>query len=544
MNMSGARRWWALGALAISVLVVGLDLTVLNLALPTLARDLHASTGDLQWFVAAYSLVVAAVLLPAGLLGDRLGRKKVLIAALVVFGLGSVACAYAGSADALIGARVLLGLGAAAILPLALAVLPVLFTEAERVKAIAVVGGAIFISYPVGPILGGWLLDKFWWGSVFLINVPVVVLAVIAVALLMPESRSSQRPRVDLAGIALSSLGLTAVTYGVIRAGQDGWSNGAAIAAMAGGLVILAAFARWERRVGARGIRQPLIDLSLFRSASFTWGTILSTMVSFALFGILFAMPQYFQDVRGADALGSGLRLLPLIGGMLVGLGLGSRLQGPGRATAKVLATAGFAVMAAALAVGAFTTVSSGTGFAAAWFAVAGLGLGFAMPAALNAALGALSAERSGTGSALVTALRQVGATIGVAVLGTVLNSVYRSHLHLTGRSAAVTAAVRSGVGPGIEAARRLASAPLLATVRVAFVHGMDVMLWACGGIALASALLALAFLPRKASMAELASVAGPARPSGPYGPDGSGPVAAAADYDGQNREHERHARN
>jgi MFS transporter, DHA2 family, multidrug resistance protein len=539
MNMSGARRWWALGALAISVLVVGLDLTVLNLALPTLARDLHASTGDLQWFVAAYSLVVAAVLLPAGLLGDRLGRKKILIAALVVFGLGSVACAYAGSADALIAARVLLGLGAAAILPLALAVLPVLFTEAERPKAIAVVGGAIFISYPVGPILGGWLLDKFWWGSVFLINVPVVVLAVIAVALLMPESRSSQRPRVDLAGIALSSLGLTAVTYGVIRAGQDGWTSGAAIAAMLGGLVILAAFARWERRVAARGARQPLIDLSLFRSASFTWGTILSTMVSFALFGILFAMPQYFQDVRGADALGSGLRLLPLIGGMLVGLGLGSRLQGarqdrvraPGaappaaRASAKVLATAGFAVMAAALAVGAFTTVSSGTGFAAAWFAVAGLGLGFAMPAALNAALGALSAERSGTGSALITALRQVGATIGVAVLGTVLNSVYRSHLHLTG-PAAVSAAVRSGVGPGIAAAHRLASAPLLGSVRVAFVHGMDVMLWACGGIALASALLALAFLPRVAH------------------PDGSGPVAAGTDYAGQNREHERHARN
>jgi MFS transporter, DHA2 family, multidrug resistance protein len=558
MKMSGARRWWALGALAISVLVVGLDLTVLNLALPTLARDLHASTGDLQWFVAAYSLVVAAVLLPAGLLGDRVGRKKVLIAALVVFGLGSVACAYAGSADALIGARVLLGLGAAAILPLALAVLPVLFTEAERAKAIAVVGGAIFISYPVGPILGGWLLDKFWWGSVFLINVPVVVLAVIAVALLMPESRSSQRPRVDLAGIALSSLGLTAVTYGVIRAGQDGWSNGAAIAAMVGGLVILAAFIRWERRVGARGVRQPLIDLSLFRSASFTWGTVLSTMVSFALFGILFAMPQYFQDVRGADALGSGLRLLPLIGGMLVGLGLGSRLQGPrqdrgrpagtvplapapaaARASAKVLATAGFAVMAAALAVGAFTTVSSGTGFAAAWFAVAGLGLGFAMPAALNAALGALSAERSGTGSALITALRQVGATIGVAVLGTVLNSVYRSHLHLAGRPASVTAAVRGGVGPGIEAAHRLASAPLLDSVRVAFVHGMDVMLWACGGIALASALLALAFLPRSAAPAEQAVTAGPDG----SGPDGSGPVGAAADYGGQNQEHERHAR-
>jgi MFS transporter, DHA2 family, multidrug resistance protein len=538
MNLSEARRWWALGALAISVLVVGLDLTVLNLALPTLARDLHASTGDLQWFIASYSLVVAAALLPAGLLGDRLGRKKVLIAALVVFGIGSAACAYAGSSGALIAARVLLGLGAAAITPLALAVLPVLFTDEERPRAIAVVSGAIFLSFPIGPILGGWLLDRFWWGSVFLINIPVVVIAVLAVALLMPESRSSQRPRVDLLGIALSSLGLTGLTYGVIKAGQYGWTSGTAVATLLGGAVLLVIFLLWERRVSARTVVQPLVDLSLFRSASFTWGTILSTMVSFALFGILFAMPQYFQDVRGVDALGSGLRLLPLVGGMLVGLVLGGRLQRPPKdrasqvagappaamASAKTFTTAGFTVMAAALAVGALTSADSGTGFAAAWFAITGFGLGLAMPAAMNAALGALSTERSGAGSALITAMRQVGATIGVAVLGTVLNSVYRGHLHPAGLPTAVAAAVRGGVGSGIEVARRLGSAPLLDSVRVAFVHGMDIMLWVCGGIALTSALLALAFLPGKS---------GPASPP-PAGPsilaeqDGSGHAGPA----------------
>jgi MFS transporter, DHA2 family, multidrug resistance protein len=560
MNVSNARRWWALAALAISVLVVGLDLTVLNLALPTLARDLHASTGDLQWFIASYSLVVAAALLPAGLLGDRLGRKKVLLVALVVFGVGSVACAYSGSSAALIASRALLGLGAAAILPLALAVLPVLFTEEERPKAIAAVGGAIFISYPIGPVLGGWLLDRFWWGSVFLINVPVVVIAVIAVALLMPESRSSQRPRVDLLGIALSSAGLTAVTYGLIETGQDGWSSGTAVISLLSGAVILGAFVLWERRVSARTAIQPLIDLSLFASARFAWGTILSTMVSFALFGILFAMPQYFQDVRGADALGSGLRLLPMIGGMLVGLVLSGRLSSPpkgrpsqatggtpaARADTKILAAAGFAVMAAALAVGAFTEASSGTGFAAAWFAVAGLGLGFAMPAAMNAALGALSAERSGTGSALMTAMRQVGATIGVAVLGTVLNSVYRSHLslpqlhgagpHGAGLPAAVAGTVRNGVGSGIEVAQRLGSAALLDSVRTAFVHGLDVMLWVCGGIALTSALLALAFLPRAPRLA-------PAGQTLPAADDGGCPRAASLDTGEKNQEHERHAR-
>src|SRR6266571_9045679 len=503
------RRWWALSALALSVLVVGLDLTVLNLALPTLAGDLHASTGELQWFIDAYSLVLAAALLPAGLLGDRFGRKKLLSWALVLFGVASLACAYAGSAGELIAARAVLGLAAAVVLPLSLAVLPVLFTAEERPRAIAAVGGATFLGYPVGPILGGWLLDHFWWGSVFLINLPVVVIALIAVAVLMPESRSERRLRLDLPGVLISSAGLTALTYGVIKAGQDGWSDVSAIATMLAGAVALAGFVAWERRVARRPNGQPLVDLTLFRSASFTWGTALSTMVSFALFGILFGVPQYFRDVRGLGSLDSGLRLLPLIGGLGVGLAVGQRLQRPavsrgadpatdpagpaagpadgpaepaladspaGRplVSANVLAAAGFAVMAAALAVGAGTTIRSGTGFGAAWFAVTGLGLGIAMPTALNAALGALSPERSGSGSALITALRQVGATIGVAMLGTVLNSVYRSGLSVTGLRPAAAAAARSSVAGGVAVAHAAKSASLLQAVGIAYVHGMD----------------------------------------------------------------------
>ena len=520
----GGRRWWALGALALSVLVVGLDLFVLSLALPTLAADLHASTSDLQWFVDAYSLVLAAALLPAGLLGDRIGRKKLLTGALLIFGIASLACAYASSTGELIAARALLGLAAAVILPLSLAVIPVLFTADERPKAIAIVGGATFLGFPIGPILGGWLLDHFWWGSVFLINVPVVVVAVIAVTLLMPESRSAQRARVDIVGVAISSAGLMALTYGVIKAGQNGWSAATAVAAMSAGAVVLAGFAFWERRAGRRraGGRRaggaaerrapapPLVDLELFGSAGFTWGTLLSTMVSFALFGIIFAMPQYFLDVRGLDSLGAGERLLPLIGGLALGLIIGQRLQTPRKApggavarpplvNAKVLVAGGFAVMALALAVGAGTSVRSGTGFAAAWFAVTGLGLGFAMPTALNAALGALSPDRSGSGSALITAMRQVGGTIGVAALGTILASVYRSQLHLTPLPAAVAAAVRSSVAGGIAVAHAAGSAPLLAAVRTAYVQGMDVMLWACAGIAATAALLAVAFLPRRA---------------------------------------------
>jgi DHA2 family multidrug resistance protein-like MFS transporter len=515
------RRWWALGALALSVLVVGLDLTVLNLALPTLGTDLHASTSDLQWLVDAYSLVLAAALLPAGLLGDRLGRKRALVPALVLFGLASLACAYSRSSGELVAARAVLGLGAAVIMPLSLAVIPVLFTPAERQKAIAVVMSAVFIGYPLGPILGGWLLDNFWWGSVFLINVPVIALALIAVTLLMPESRSEQHPRLDVAGVVISSAGLVALVYGFIKAGQNGWGDATALATMIGGAAVLAAFYLWERGIARRPGGQPLVQLSLFESAGFTWGTILSTLVSFALFGILFAMPLYFRDVRGLDSLGAGVRLLPMIGGMVVGMIVGTRLQTPRKTPdgtpgtplvgAKVLVTVGFVVMAAALAAGASTTIHSGTGFGATWFSVAGLGLGLAMPSAMNAAIGALTAERSGTGSAVITAFRQVGATLGAAILGTVLSSAYQTRLHLAGLPAAAASTVHSGVSGGVAVAHALGSASLLGSVDGAFVHGMDVMLWVCAGIALAAGLLGLAFLPSRAGAGEAAGQPTPA---------------------------------
>jgi DHA2 family multidrug resistance protein-like MFS transporter len=524
MAENPARRWWALIAIAASVLVVGLDLTVLNLALPTIATDLHASASDLQWISDSYSLVLAAAMLPAGLLGDRLGRKKVLLVALVLFGASSAACAYAVGTGELIAARAALGIGAAAIFPLSLSVIPVLFAPQERQKAIALMASATFISFPIGPIVGGYLLDHFWWGSVFLINVPVVVLAVIAVAFLLPESRSEQRPGVDYLGVILSSAGLAGLTFGFIKAGQDGWTDAAALGTIIAGIAVLAVLVAWERWLTGRnrpgedgadggnlrgGKVRPLIELRLFRSAGFTWGTVLATLVSFAMFGILFAMPQYFQEVRGVNAMGSGLRMLPMIGGMIIGMIGGTRLASPRKAadgpvrsplaSAKGLVTVGFTIMAAMLALGATTTVSSGTGFAAAWFAVFGLGLGLAMPQTMNAALSALSAERSGSGSALISALRQVGATIGVAVLGTVLAAVYRSHLTVAGLPAAAAKAAQSSVVAGVGVAHQIGSVSLLDSVRHAFVQGMDTMLWVCGGIALVSAILAVIFLPRRA---------------------------------------------
>ena len=430
---------------------------------------------------------------------------------------------------------------------MSIAVLPVLFAPDEQPRAIAVVMGATFIAYPVGPLLGGWLLDNFWWGSVFLINVPVVAIALVAVAFLMPESHGARGGRIDAPGIALSSAGLAGVTYGCIKAGENGWSDPAALGPVLAGLALLASFVAWERRAGRHG--QPLVQLELFRSASFTWGTILTTFVSFAMFGILFAMPQYFQGVHGLDSFATGLRMLPMIGGMVIGMIGGTRLQtppkGPGGAPAgdppvgpKILVAAGFVVMAAGLAVGATTSAASGSAFTATWYAVAGLGLGLAMPAAMNAALGALSAERSGSGSALITAMRQVGATIGVAVLGTILLSAYRSQLDLGGLPAAAAGAVRTGVIAGVGVALHLHSAALLDSVRAAFSHGLDVMLAVCAAIAGLSALLALAFLPRRAqpggppARPDPAGRPGGGRPPGrtrPWRPRARRPARAAA---------------
>ena len=505
MNVLGSRRWWALGALALVTLAVGVDGTVINIALPTLANDLHASNSQLQWFVDAYLLVFAALLLPAGLLGDRFGRKKMLIVGLVLFGASSAACADATSSGTLIAARSVLGLGGAFLMPLSLAVLPVLFTVEERPTAIAVWVTAGAVSYPIGPVLGGWLLSNFWWGSVFLINVPVTILATIAVIVLLPESRSEERPHIDGAGVFASSVGLAGLTYGVIEAGSKGWGGSGTLIPLfigAGGLV---AFMLWERHLTDSASGKPLIDLGLFRSASFTWGTLLATIVSFAMFGVLFVTPQYFQAIGGSDALGTGVRLLPLIGGFLFGAGAANRAMP--RLGAKLTVAIGFALLAAGLGAGALTGVASGYGFTAAWIVVVGLSLGFVMPAAMDAALSALSAERSGVGSALIMALRQVGGVFGVALLGTMLNSAYRGHLDLTGVPAPAADAAQKSVSAGVAVAGQLGSTALLDTVRSAFVYGMDVMLGACGIIALVGIILTLVFLPRHSDASDEAQV-------------------------------------
>ncbi len=489
------RRWWALGAVSLAVLAVGLDGTVLSVALPTLAGTLHASESDLQWFSSGYLLVLAAAMLPAGLLGDRYGRKKVMVASLALFGVGSAACAASPSAGVFIAARVLLGLAGAGVIVMAISALTVLFSQEERPKAVGVWAAANFLALPIGPILGGWLLSNYWWGWVFLLNVPVAATGLLAVVALVPESRAPERPGLDIAGIATSVTGLVGVTYGLIEAGQHGWSSTSCVLPIAAGLALLGAFVAWEERLSRRPNGQPLVDPSLFRSRSFTWGVILQAVGVVAMIGVLFAMPQYFQAVLGTDAMGSGLRLLPLIGGLVataIPADRIARLIG-----AKLTVTAGFVLIAAGLLAGTTTDIGSGGTVIAAWMALVGAGMGLAMATASSAALVELSQERSGVGSAVMQAINKIGGPFGAAILGSVISAAYLSQLHLAGLSAVAAGEARQSVFGGDAVARQTSSQTLLRSVHEAFTHGLDQALLVSAGVALVGALLALLFLPR-----------------------------------------------
>ncbi|MCO5972154.1 DHA2 family efflux MFS transporter permease subunit [Actinoallomurus soli] len=491
MTSLGRRRWWVLGALVVILLAVGLDLTALNVALPTLSAQLDAGTSALQWIVASYTLVSATLLIPAGLIGDRYGRKMTLLAGLALFLAGSLLATLVSSPAGLITARTLMGVGSAAITTLAMSVLLVVFPPEERPKALGAWAAASFLGLPLGPIIGGYLLDHFWWGSIFLINIPVSAVALVLGLILIPESRSSSAPRPDFAGLLLSTGGLVALVYGTIQEDEYGWSSPGVWGVMAAGAIMLVAFVAWTRRVV-----HPLVDLRLFADRRFTGGVLPATLLTFAMFGVLFVVPQYFQAVLGTTPMGSGLRLLPLIGGLIASSRLGAPLVT--RIGPRLTIVAGTLPVIAGMLLGATTTAASGYGLAAAWLTVAGLGMGLILPASMNAAMSALSAEQAGVGSAVLMTVRLVGGAFGAAVLGSLLSSGYRGRVDVTGLPPAAAHTVRDRVGGGIAVAGRLHEARLLHAVRAAFTHGMDLTLLAGAGIMVIAALLALILLPRR----------------------------------------------
>lgn len=494
-----SRRWWALGAVSLSVLVVGIDGTVLSVALPTLALKLHASESGLQWFSSSYLLVLAAAMLPAGLIGDRYGRKRLLLWSLVLFGLGSAACAVSTTSAEFIAARVVLGAAGAGVMVMALAALTVLFSDEERPKAVGVWSAASFIAFPIGPIIGGWLLSHAWWGWVFLMNVPVAALGLLAAKLLVPESRAEHRPALDWLGMLSSVAGVLGLTYGLIEAGQHGWGNGIALGAMVAGVLLLGGFVAWQRRLARQPAGEPLVDPQLFRSRSYTWGVILIAVLVLAMMGVLFTMPQYFQGVVGTDPMGSGVRLLALVGGLVAG-------ALPAERFARILGTKataaiGFALMAAGLAVGSTTGVGTSSGFVATWMALLGLGMGVAMATVSSAALSELDEEHGAMGSAVLQAVNKTGGPLGTAVLGSIISSGYLARLQLTGLPTGAAQTARSSIFDAVALAQRLHDPSLLNSARTAFVHGMGQSLLVSAGVAVAGVALALMFLPREISM-------------------------------------------
>jgi EmrB/QacA subfamily drug resistance transporter len=388
-----------------------------------------------------------------------------------------------------------MGVGAAIITPVGLAVLPVLFAPSERPKAIAVMTMGMGIGIPLGPIVGGYLLEHYWWGSIFLINVPVALLGALAIGILLPESKDPRPRDADLIGGVLSTVGLISLVYGVIEAPGRGWTDPLVVGSLLAAAVLLSTFVWWELRSA-----DPMIDLRLFGRPAFRWGTVAATLATFALFGLLFVAPQYLTFVLGYDALDTGLRLLPLIAGLVVGSPIAAKLST--RYGHRIPVTAGLIIIAAGLVIGSTTAAHSGYGFMAGWFTLVGVGIGAALAPAMDAVLGALPPQQAGSGTAITMTLRQTAGALGVALLGSVLSAVYVQRLDVAGLPAPAADLARESTAGAFAVATRLDLPELARSAQSALVDGVSAVLLVCAGIALLGAVLAAFGLP--ARVAEL----------------------------------------
>ncbi|MFJ9697459.1 MFS transporter [Kitasatospora sp. NPDC101183] len=483
------RRWLALVAVALSALVIGFDMTIMNVALPTLAGDLHADTGQQQWIVDAYTVVFAAAMLPAGLFGDRFGRRLTLTVGLALFGLASAIGMLADSPATLVAARAAMGLAGALVMPMALAVIPGLFPAAEQRRATAILAAALAAGAPLGPLIGGFLLQHFWWGSVFAVNVPLTALGVVACLLLLPESRNPAAPAIDPLGTLLAAGGLSALTYGIIEGADRGWHDPTVLATLIGSVLALTALVLRSRRQ-----KDPMLDLGLLADPAFRWSALAATLISLVMFGAFFVLPLYFQSVLGTDALGSGLRITPMMLGLLVAAKLTDRLVD--RVGARTVVTTGLAMIGAALLFGSRTGASDGYGRAAVWLVVLGFGMGLSLITAQATALVTLPPAKAGVGAGLLQTLRQVGGAIGIAAFGSLLAGSYRGALDTAGLAA--DAAHRAGTSVvAADALARTYGRPALSTsAHAAYVHGMGLVLLVAGVLAVLSALLVAARMP------------------------------------------------
>ena len=487
------RRWWTLVVLSASLLVIGLDNTILNVALPTLENDLGATASQLQWIVDSYMLVFAGLLLTAGALGDRFGRKRGLTIGLAIFGLGSGLSALATSPEMLIATRALMGIGGAFIMPSTLSIITAVFPAGERAKAIGVWAGVSGLGIAIGPVAGGFLIEHASWNAVFLVNLPFVVAALTAGHWLVPESKDPAAPRLDVPGFALSIAGLTTLVWAIIEAPAKGWTSPTILAAFGVAAVVLSAFMAWELRT-----REPMLDIRLFRNPRFSGASAAITLVFFSMFGSIFFLTQYLQGVLEYSALEAGIRVTPVAAGLILGGPISAKLAE--RIGTKLVVTGGLVLVAAGLSIVTQFHVDSSYGIVAAHLLVLGFGMGMAMAPATESVMGSLPLEKASVGSAVNDTTRTTGGALGVAILGSLLASQYRGDMDeaVSGMPHGAAESASDTLSGGLAVAHRLGDSSLADAAQTAFVNGMHVAAIAAAGVALAGAVIAYLVIPAR----------------------------------------------
>jgi len=487
--------------LVFSLLAVVIDNTILNVALKTIAdpvAGLGATQGQLEWAINSYTLVFAGLLFTFGVIGDRTGRKRMLMVGMVLFGLASLASAYAQDPMQLIVARAFMGIGGAAIMPATLAIISNIFPPRERGKAIGVWAGGVGLAVAIGPITGGLLIEHFWWGSVFLINLPIVLVSMVLIGLVVPESRDPKPSRLDPVGVVLSIVGLVAVTYGIIRGGELATiASAEVLVPTILGILVLAAFVWYERRID-----HPAFDVGYFRDPRFATAVGMIGIVFFAMMGAMFFLVFYLQIVLGFSALQAGLLMLPFAVAQLIFAPLSQRMAA--RFGSKLSATVSMVVVAGALAAYALMDQNTPIVLLEIVFFVQGAAMANIMPPATTAIMEALPREKAGVGSAMSNTVRQVAGALGVALLGSLLSATYRDQIapaltglpdqlrHIAGESLTGTLGVAQGLGAQ--------GAALVEPAKLAFIEGMHLTALVSAVIALLGALAVFRWLPGKSS--------------------------------------------
>jgi EmrB/QacA subfamily drug resistance transporter len=497
-------RRLALVIVCLAALIINVDNTILNVALPTLVRDLHATSSQLQWIVDSYAMVFAGLLLVGGTLADRFGRKRFFLIGLTVFALGSIGAALSSSVTTLIAFRALMGVGAALTIPTSLAIINDIFRDpGERARAIGAWAGTIGLGIAIGPIAGGLLLSRFWWGSIFFVNVPIACIGFVGAALVVPDSKNPHVQRPDPVGAALSIAGLGLLLWAIIEGPTRGWTSGTVAGAGLASLVVLGGFVVWESRS-----THPMLKLEFFRDRRFSVALAAECLAVFGLMGALFLSTQFLQFDLGFSPLEAGIRILPIAVMVVVGAAgspVAARLVG-----IKVTVAAGLVSIAAGLwQVSASSRFDTTYGDVVLGLLLIGFGAGLMLPTATNSVIGSVPRGDAGMGSASNTVALQVGGALGVAVIGSVMLTRYQAHLAaaLVGRHVppSVAQTIFGSLGAALAVAARVGGstgAELARAARTSFMSGNEVALVVGAIIALAAAVLVLVALPWQAPSA------------------------------------------